>query len=87
MERAHELKDRFSIGLAATQVETSSHLIAGMIFRFAAGRPSRIALVKSRAQAMNCPAAGPSVRFFSVTTLTGHGRTGKSTGNILSDLK
>ena len=31
--------------------------------------------------------AGLSVRFLNVTTLTGHGRDGKSSGNILRDLK
>ncbi len=36
---------------------------------------------------MKRSATGLSVRFFSVTMLTGHGRAGKSTGNTLSDLK
>ena len=35
----------------------------------------------SRAHSMKRSTTGLSVRFFSVTIVTGHGRTGKSTGN------
>ena len=36
---------------------------------------------------MNRSTTGLSVRCVSVTMLTGQGRTGKSTGNVLSELK
>src|SRR6266849_5877924 len=65
----------------------SGHARVGTIYRFGASRPSRIGRVKSRAHAMKRSATGLSVRFFSVTMLTGHGRAGKSTGNTLRDLK
>src|SRR5262245_36928504 len=46
-----------------------------------------IGRVKSRRCSMKRSTTGLMVRFFRVTTLTGQGRVGKSTGNILSDLK
>src|SRR6476620_10322259 len=47
----------------------------------------RIVLVKSRAHSINCFVAALRVRFFSVTMLTGQGCAGRSTGNVLSELK
>src|ERR1700731_4425195 len=76
--------------MSATVCDFSLRLIAKlrrMIYRFGAGLPSRIGRVTSRAHSMKRSTTGLRVRFFSVTVLTGHGRTGKSTGNTLSDLK
>src|SRR5215510_14069743 len=41
----------------------------------------------SRAHSMKRSTTGLSVRCFSVTIVTAHGRTGKSTGNTFSELK
>ena len=41
----------------------------------------------SRAHSMKRSTTGLNVRFFSVTIVTAHGRTGKSTGNTFSELK
>ena len=41
----------------------------------------------SRVHSMKRATTGLSVRFLSVTTLTGHGWAGKSTGSTLSELK
>jgi hypothetical protein len=49
--------------------------------------PSRIGREKSRVHSMKRSAAGLSVRSFKVAMLTGQGRSGRSTGNMLSDLK
>ena len=58
-----------------------------MNYRFGAGRPSRMGRVTSRAHSMKRSTVGLSVLFLRVTMLTGHGRTGKSTGSTLSGLK
>jgi hypothetical protein len=42
------------------------------------------AFVTARAQLMNAVTTGVKVRFFSVNTTTGHGRTGRATGRTLS---
>ena len=41
----------------------------------------------SWAHSMKRSTTGLNVRFFSVTIVTAHGRTGKSTGNTFSELK
>jgi hypothetical protein len=48
--------------------------------------PSANDFVTARAHSMKRSTTGLKVRFFRVVITTGHGRTGKSTGNTLSEL-
>jgi hypothetical protein len=48
--------------------------------------PSANVFATSRAHSMKRSTTGLKVRFFRVVITTGHGRTGKSTGNTLSEL-
>src|SRR5258708_6249786 len=47
--------------------------------------PARIGRVKSRRCSMNRSTTGLNVRFFSMRTATGHGRSGNSIGNTFSE--
>jgi hypothetical protein len=69
------------------ELAAASDLYSIMLLRLAASRFSRIGRVKSRAQSMKRSATGLSALFLSVTTFTGHGRGGKSTGKTFRDLK